>query len=244
MTPEIWADRPILITGAGGGIGRACAQQLHALGAPLILLDRHDSALQRVRETLDATAPIHTICSDMRSPQACREALEPVGQLHALIHMAGIYETDDLDAASRATWDRTLAVNLDMAFDLVTTLAPRLRSADGARIIMATSVAYRRGSWDHLAYSASKGGIAGLIRALSRRLAPDVLVNGIAPGIIATAMPAALIAERGEALMREIPLRRWGTADEVAGVATFLCSRAAGYITGQIINVDGGMVNS
>jgi 3-oxoacyl-[acyl-carrier protein] reductase len=245
MTMEIWADRTILITGAAGGIGAACAGRLDALGASLVLLDRDGAALHELAATLRSTGGHRVITADLSDPQVCWNVMDTVGDLYGLIHMAGIYQTDDLSPESRAVWDRTMAVNLDMAFDLASAAAPRLRAAPGkaARVVMAASLAYRRGSFDHLAYSASKGGIAGLTRALSRRLAPDVLVNAVAPGIIDTAMPAQLIAARGDAIRREIPLGRWGTAEEVAGVVVFLCSDAASYVTGQIINIDGGMVN-
>lgn len=244
MMHEDWSGRTVLITGAGGGIGQACARMLNQLGASLVLVDRNDDALTQLSESLVGAALHRTIKSDLEGPQECNRVFELAGPLHALIHMAGIYEADDLGAENRAIWDRTIAVNLGMAFDLVGAAQSKLRSPNGARIVMATSIAYRRGSWDHLAYSASKGGIAGLVRALSRKLAPNVLVNAVAPGIIATAMPAATIAQRGDALRNEIPLKRWGTADEVAGTVVFLCSDAASYITGQIINIDGGMVNS
>ncbi|ANN71219.1 SDR family NAD(P)-dependent oxidoreductase [Bordetella bronchialis] len=245
MTTEIWSGRTILITGAAGGIGAACARQLDALGADLVLLDRDETALESLAATLRRDGGHRAIAADLGDPQACRRVFDGIDSLYGLIHMAGIYLADDLAPESRDIWDRTMAVNLDMAFDLASAAAPRLRGQGGrgARIVMAASLAYRRGSFDHLAYSASKGGIAGLTRALSRRLAPDVLVNAVAPGIIDTAMPAQLIAARGDAIRREIPLGRWGTADEVAGVVVFLCSDAASYVTGQIINIDGGMVN-
>lgn len=245
MATETWSDRAIAITGAAGGIGAACARQLDALGASVILMDRDEAALQRVAATLRPDGARRIVAADLSEPGACRQVFDSIDELYGLIHMAGIYQTDDLAPESRAVWDRTMAVNLDMAFDLASAAAPRLcdRGGRGARIVMAASLAYRRGSFDHLAYSASKGGIAGLTRALSRRLAPKVLVNAVAPGIIDTAMPAQLIAARGDAVRREIPLGRWGTADEVAGTVVFLCSDAASYITGQIINIDGGMIN-
>ncbi|AOB30527.1 hypothetical protein AKI39_07240 [Bordetella sp. H567] len=245
MTAETWSDRTILITGAAGGIGAACARQLDALGVSVILVDRDEAALRRVAATLRPDGAHRALAADLSEPGACRQLFDTTGELYGVVHMAGIYQADDLTPESRAVWDRTMSVNLDMAFDLASAAAPRLRAPDGraARIVMAASLAYRRGSFDHLAYSASKGGIAGLTRALSRRLAPDVLVNAVAPGIIDTAMPAGLIAARGDALRREIPLGRWGSADEVAGTIVFLCSDAASYITGQIINIDGGMVN-
>jgi 3-oxoacyl-[acyl-carrier protein] reductase len=110
-------------------------------------------------------------------------------------------------------------------------------------MVFISSLAFRRGAFDHVPYTAAKGGVTGLVRALSRRLAPGVLVNGLAPGIIDTGMPQKIIATRGERLIREIPLQRWGEAREVATVIDFLLGVGASYITGQVINVDGGAIN-
>jgi len=109
---------------------------------------------------------------------------------------------------------------------------------------LTSSVAYRRGSADRVPYSAAKGGIVGLTRALSRKLAPDVLVNAIAPGVIETSMADPVIAERGEAYRREIPLQRFGKPAEIASVIRFLCSPDSSYITGQTITIDGGITNA
>ena len=93
-------------------------------------------------------------------------------------------------------------------------------------------------------YAAAKGGVVGLTRALSRKLAPDVLVNAIAPGLIETKMSDAIVAERGESYRQEIPLKRFGKPSEVASVIRFLCSPDASYITGQTITIDGGITNA
>jgi 3-oxoacyl-[acyl-carrier protein] reductase len=110
--------------------------------------------------------------------------------------------------------------------------------------VLTSSVAYRRGSAGYAPYAAAKGGVVGLTRALSRRLAPDVLVNAIAPGVIKTKMADPVIAERGEAYRQEIPLKRFGEPSEVARVIRFLCSPDASYITGQTITIDGGITNA
>lgn len=243
MYNEQWADRLIAITGAGGGIGRSCATILDRLGARLLLLDQNEQALQATAQGLEASRH-RTVCTRLESVDACTDALQDDEPLYGLIHMAGIYQGDDLGEEHRDVWDRTLAVNLSMVFDLVSAAVPRMSGEQAGRLVMATSVAYRRGSWDHLAYSASKGGVAALVRSLSRKLAPQVLVNAVAPGVIETGMPEQTIARRGDQLRNEIPLKRWGRPDEAASVAVFLCSDASSYVTGQIINVDGGMVNS
>jgi 3-oxoacyl-[acyl-carrier protein] reductase len=113
-----------------------------------------------------------------------------------------------------------------------------------ARIVLTSSVAYRRGSAGYPPYAAAKGGIVGLTRALSRKLAPDVLVNAVAPGLIDTRMAIPTIAERGDAYKKEIPVQRYGEASEVASVIRFLCSQDSSYVTGQTITIDGGITNA
>ena len=113
-----------------------------------------------------------------------------------------------------------------------------------ARIVLTSSLAYRRGGVDRVAYSAAKGGIAAMIKALARRFAPAIHVNGVAPGIILTKMADPIIALRGADLLVEIPIRRFGKPREVATVIEFLCSPASSYVNGQIINVDGGTIHS
>jgi NAD(P)-dependent dehydrogenase (short-subunit alcohol dehydrogenase family) len=125
-------------------------------------------------------------------------------------------------------------------------IRPQLDPGATCRMVFASSLAFRRGSFDHIAYSAAKGGIAGLVRALARALAPGVLVNGVAPGIILTGMPEHMldVPERRERLRAETTLKRFGEAREVATVIRFLLSDDSSFITGQLINVDGGVVLS
>jgi 3-oxoacyl-[acyl-carrier protein] reductase len=110
--------------------------------------------------------------------------------------------------------------------------------------VLTSSVAYRRGSAGYPPYAAAKAGIVGLTRSLSRRLAPGVLVNAVAPGLIETRMAVETIAERGAGYIREIPLQRVGQPSEVATVIRFLCSADASYVTGQTITIDGGITNA
>jgi 3-oxoacyl-[acyl-carrier protein] reductase len=237
-------DKWIVLTGGGGGIGRACIDVFLHDGARVLAMDADAASLATVASAYAQDA-VRTVQSNLDSPEACARAVAVLDSpVHALVHLAGLFEKDAPDADHRSVWDRALAVNLTTAYDMVSACLPAFDSGSVCRIVFAASVAYRRGSFDHLGYSAAKGGIAALVRALSRRLAPNVLVNAVAPGIIVTRMTARNIEEKGERLMAEIPLRRWGDASEVATVIRFLCAPDSSYVTGQIINVDGGMVNS
>ena len=241
---ETLADKWIVLTGGAGGIGRACMDAFVSDGACVLAIDRDTAALDTLVQRY-APDRIRIAVSNLDSPDACKHAIAKLeGPAYALVHLAGLFEKDEPDSQFRDVWDRALAVNLTTAYDMVSACMPAFDAESACRIVLATSVAYRRGSFDHLGYSAAKGGIAALVRALSRRLAPNILVNAVAPGIIVTRMTQENIAEKGDRLMGEIPLRRWGDASEVASVIRFLCSPDSSYVTGQIINVDGGMVNS
>ena len=127
---------------------------------------------------------------------------------------------------------------------MIDSLITKFDKNEVGRIVLLTSLAYRRGAYEHVPYTAAKGGITGLVRAFSKKFAPQILVNGLSPGIINTRMPQEIIKNRGQKLLDQIPLNRVGEPEEVASVIVFLLSRASSYITGQVLNVDGGIINS
>ena len=243
-----FAGQRIAITGGAGGIGRATARLFLESGAHVLLIDRDAAGLEAAERAL-GTARIAAWRSDLADPAQCATALDQAGgKVSALIHLAGLFEADPLRPEEHGVWDRAIAANLTSAYDMAVAFIPRAAEATGprgpARIVFAASLAFRRGSPDRAAYAAAKGGLVGLTRSLARKLAPAVLVNAVAPGIIDTAMAAGLIAERGVRGADDIPLRRWGAPEEVAGVIRFLCFEDASYITGQTITVDGGITNA
>lgn len=236
--------RTIIITGAAGGIGAAVARMADRQGAKLLLVDPNETALQTLTKSLSEKSHA-TSASFLDSPEECAKVLAQVdGPIYGLVHMAGIFVPHDLTPAARKTYDRTIAANMTNAFDLVCAMSDRLTTDAPARLVFASSQAYRRGSLGHVAYSMAKGGIAGLVRALARNFRARALVNAVAPGVIDTGMPANILAARKEDILKEIPLGRIGTADEVAGVVMFLLGPLSTYVTGQIINIDGGTNNS
>ena len=240
-----FAGRRVAITGGAGGIGRATARAFLDAGAHVLLIDIDEDGLAAARKELGA-ARLATWRSDLATPAACAEALDQMGgTTHALVHLAGLFERDPLDADVHDVWDRAIAANLTNAYDMAVAFAPRAERGSGpARIVLTSSIAFRRGSPDHVAYGAAKGGIVGLTRSLSRRLAPDILVNAVAPGLIETRMTEEVIAERGEQMRAQIPLRRYGKPEDVAGVIRFLCGSESAYVTGQTITVDSGLTNA
>lgn len=240
---EEFAGRRIVITGGAGGIGTATARSFLDQGAHVLLVDPDAARLEEAKQALGGTR-VFTFASDLATPEVCVQIMQNARPVYALVHLAGLFERDPFLSDEHAVWDRAIAANLTNAYDMAVAFAPCADPKGPARIVLTSSVAYRRGSAAYPPYAAAKGGIVGLTRSLSRRLAPDVLVNAVAPGLIETRMAEPTIADRGEAYKKEIPLQRYGQASEVASVIRFLCSRDASYVTGQTITVDGGITNA
>jgi 3-oxoacyl-[acyl-carrier protein] reductase len=241
---SVFTGKRIVVTGGAGGIGVETVRAFMDQGGHVIMADIDEAALERAQSMLGRVR-LGTIASALDTPAECARVIEAAGApVYALVHLAGIFERDSLDPDDHGVWNRAIGANLTNAYDMAVAFSTRFDKREPARIVLTSSVAYRRGSADRVPYAAAKAGVVGLTRALSRKLAPDVLVNAIAPGLIETKMADPVIAERGEAYRQEIPLRRFGKPSEVASVIRFLCSPDASYITGQTITIDGGITNA
>ncbi len=239
-----FTGKRIVVTGGAGGIGIETVRAFMDHGGHVIMADVDEDALSRAQQTLGRVR-LGTIASALETPAECARVIQAAGApVYALVHLAGLFERDRLDPDDHGVWNRAIAANLTNAYDMAVAFSRRFDPREPARIVLTSSVAYRRGSADRVPYAAAKAGIVGLTRALSRKLAPEVLVNAIAPGVIETKMADPVIAERGEAYRTEIPLRRFGKPAEIASVIRFLCSPDASYITGQTITIDGGLTNA
>ncbi len=239
-----FSDRVLLLTGAGGGIGRAIAQVFHEAGASVLLADIREDAAREVARSMD---PAGTRTLAMKydagrakdAEAAVRACLERFGRLDYLVPAAAIYEDHSFLKMTDAQWRKTLSVNLDGVFYLCRRAIPVMPEG-GAVVTIASEAAHAGSSLGHSHYGASKGGVLTLTQSLARELAPGIRVNTVSPGAIDTPMISDLMGRRGSAILAAIPQARLGRPREVAAAVAFLCSESAAYITGQAIHVNGG----
>lgn len=235
-------DKRVMCTGAAGAIGRASAQALAEAGASVWLLDR-DPAVGEQTDLLPG-GPHHTIIGDLTSASFCERAVAEC-RPNALVHAAGVLLAEPLDEVSEEAWDRTYEVNVKASFFIARAAGRFMADAGGGSLLLFASGAWQYGGLpERVAYASSKGAVVTMARSLTRAFGPHgVTVNTIAPGIIESPMMStSLDDETRLQLEQAIPLRRFGTPEEVASTAVFLSSDAASYISGATINVSGGYV--
>jgi len=239
--------RIALVTGASQGIGRACALELAKAGTVVALAARNESKLAEAVTEIEAAggqaaAFALDIASEESIKTAAKAVIERFGKVEILVNCAGITRDTLMLRMKRADWDAVLDTNLTGAFLLTqAVLSPMLRNRWG-RIINISSVVGRTGQAGQVNYAASKAGMIGMTRSIAREVASrGITVNAVAPGYIETPMTAVLSEDLRKGMIATIPLGRPGTDVEVAQSVVFLASDAAAYITGHVLDVNGGM---
>ncbi len=241
------AGRIALVTGASQGIGRACALELAARGATVALAARNEAKLTQVRSEIVAaggSAEIFPLdIASEESIRSCAKAvLDGLGTVAILVNNAGITRDGLVLRMKRADWDDVLTTNLTGAFLLTQSLLSAMLKNRWGRIINITSVVARTGQAGQVNYAASKAGLIGMTRSLAREVASrGITVNAVAPGYIETPMTEVLNEAQRAAMMQSIPLGRPGTDGEIAHAIAYLASEGAGYVTGHVLDVNGGM---
>ena len=238
-----------IVTGASRGIGRAIALCLAKSGANLILNYNHNESgakeLSKIIESMDVK--VHLFQGDVgdfnQAEKMVTYTMKEFGRLDILINNAGINSDKLLIQMKEEDFDRVISVNLKGTFNCIKHASKIMMKQRYGKIINIASVVGLVGNIGQANYAASKSGIIGLTKSVAKELAPrGITVNAIAPGFIKTVMTEKLPEKIKEKMLNGIPLKKFGETEDVANLVDFLVSEKAGYITGQVINIDGGMV--
>jgi 3-oxoacyl-[acyl-carrier protein] reductase len=245
MTAIDLAGRTAFVTGSTRGIGLAIARTLHAAGAKVAVVGRDLARAQAVAAELgERAAGVACDVADGAQVQAAIAAAETaLGPIDILVNNAGLTRDNILLRLTEADWDAVLGANLKGAFHTTKAVLKGMMKRGGGRIVNITSIVGLTGNKGQANYAASKAGLIGFTKSVAKEYASrGVLANCVAPGFIETDMTAALPAEARATLLQDIALGRLGRPEDVAGAVLFLASDLAGYMTGQVLVVDGGMV--
>lgn len=236
--------RTAIVTGAAQGIGFAISSALNREGCRVALLDINEQKVQESAAKLDACIGISC---DVSSPESIERAaalcVEKYNGVDIVVNNAGILPSASIEQMTEEQWDKTMQINLKSVFFMVQKTLLYLRQSSCARIINTSSLAGRMGGFETcLAYSASKGGINALTMGFARQLAPDgITVNAVCPGTTETPITKAFSPEAMQRLLTRIPLGRLGKPEDMANAVVFLASDDAAFITGHMLDVNGGM---
>ncbi|MCX6591777.1 MAG: 3-oxoacyl-[acyl-carrier-protein] reductase [Acidobacteria bacterium] len=241
------AQRTAFVTGASRGIGRACALQLAAAGYRVALGARNRELLEQVAQEIRAAGgEAFAVTIDLGSQESIKEAMATVakefGVITVLVNNAGITRDGLSMRMKREDWDAVLNTNLSGAFFCCQQAMPGMMKERWGRIINIASVVGQMGNAGQANYVAAKAGLIGVTKTLAQELgARNITVNCVTPGFVDTDMTAVLPDEVKEKMLGVIPLKRFGKAEDIAAAVKFLASDEAGYVTGAVLNVNGGM---
>ena len=246
------SGKTALITGAARGIGKAVALKFAAEGAniaftDLVLNDEMAAGLEATRKEIEAVgvtcrAYAGNAADFAETEKVVNQIKEDFGSIDILVNNAGITKDGLMLRMTEQQWDAVIAVNLKSAFNFIHACVPVMMRQRGGSIINMASVVGVHGNAGQANYAASKAGLIALAKSIGQEMGPKgIRANAIAPGFIETAMTAALPEEVRNEWKQKIPLRRGGQVEDIANVATFLASDMSSYVSGQVIQVDGGM---
>ncbi|HWF93250.1 MAG TPA: 3-oxoacyl-[acyl-carrier-protein] reductase [Terriglobales bacterium] len=242
------AGRIALVTGASQGIGRACALQLAKEGAAIALIARNQEKLEQVKQEItgaggQAAVFVADLAEEDQVKTAFKAAIAQFGKLEILVNNAGVTRDQLVMRMKRADWDTVINTNLTSAYLCIQQAISSMLKQRWGRIINVTSIFGQTGQAGQANYAASKAGLIGLTMAIAREVASrSITCNAVAPGFIETAMTSGLSDEFKQHALGMIPLGRIGTSEDVAQAVAFLASDQAAYITGHVLNVNGGML--
>ena len=242
------SGRVALVTGASQGIGHACALKLAAHGATIAIAARNQGKLNELVQEISgkngkAAAFALDVGDEEQVKNGFKAALAEFGKIDILVNNAGITRDQLVMRMKRADWDSVLNTNLTSAYVCIQQVIGSMLKQRWGRVINITSIFGQVGQAGQANYAASKAGLIGLTMAIAREVGSrNITCNAVAPGFIETAMTAVLPEELKQSALKNIPLGRIGTPDDVANAVAFLASEEASYITGHVLNVNGGML--
>jgi 3-oxoacyl-[acyl-carrier protein] reductase len=232
-------NRTALVTGASRGIGLACAKALAAAGARVVLAARDTAKLEAASAEIPGSSWVQI---DMSSPESIKDAFVKTGKVDILVNNAAITKDGLALRMKKDDWDAVIGTNLTGAFLAIQQVLQPMMKERWGRIINISSIVGETGNPGQANYVASKAGLIGLTKSLAQEMASrNITVNAVAPGFVDTDMTAALSEVLKNRMLEHIPLRRFGKPEDIAAAVRFLASEEAGYITGAVLNVNGGM---
>jgi 3-oxoacyl-[acyl-carrier protein] reductase len=242
------SSRVALVTGASQGIGRACALRLAKNGATVAVAARNQEKLNDLVQEINAAggkaaAFVLDVIDEDQIKNAVKSALAQFGKMDILVNNAGITRDQLLMRMKRSDWDSVLNTNLTSAYLCTQQVIGSMLKQRWGRIINITSIFGQMGQAGQANYAASKAGLIGLTMAIAREVGSrNITCNAVAPGFIETAMTSGLAEDFKKEALKMIPLARIGTPEDVASAVAFLASEESSYITGHVLNVNGGML--